>query len=134
MVGVLAQQIGWVAISGNTLEFNKDKAEDDFTIYRKINDDLKVSHRVNIDFVKLQYRYQLYKTETDEVMQVILDKSDYIMREVVAQLEFFLQDFIGAKYVITCAMGTDALFLPMNPYLDGAEIAYMSQKVMEIAG
>jgi len=33
MVGVPARQIGWVGISGNTLEFKEDKAEDEFAIY-----------------------------------------------------------------------------------------------------
>jgi len=33
MVGVPAKQIGWVGISGNTLEFKEDRAEDEFGIY-----------------------------------------------------------------------------------------------------
>jgi UDP-2-acetamido-3-amino-2,3-dideoxy-glucuronate N-acetyltransferase len=45
MVGVPAKQIGWVGISGNTLEFNNDKAEDEFAMYDIINDDLKVSKK-----------------------------------------------------------------------------------------
>jgi len=68
---------------------------------------------VNIDFAKLQYQYQLYKTEIDEAMQAVLDKSNYIMGEEVLQLENALQDFTGAKHAITCASGTDALLLAM---------------------
>ncbi len=45
MVGVPAKQIGWVGISGNTLKFNDDKAEDEFAIYNRVNDMLKVSHQ-----------------------------------------------------------------------------------------
>ena len=45
MVGVPAKQIGWVGISGNTLKFNDDKAEDEFAIYSRVNDMLKVSHK-----------------------------------------------------------------------------------------
>ena len=33
MVGVPAKQIGWVGISGNTLQFNGNKAEDEFAYY-----------------------------------------------------------------------------------------------------
>ena len=33
MVGVPAKQIGWVGISGNTLNFVEDKAEDEFAYY-----------------------------------------------------------------------------------------------------
>ncbi len=68
---------------------------------------------MNIDFAKLQYQYQLYKTEIDEAMQAVLDKSNYIMGEEVAQLESSLQDFTGAKHAITCSSGTDALLLAM---------------------
>ncbi len=32
MVGVPARQIGWVGISGNTLKFREDIAEDEFAI------------------------------------------------------------------------------------------------------
>lgn len=68
---------------------------------------------MTIDFAKLQYQYQLYKTEIDEAIQAVLDKSNYIMGEEVSQLESSLQDFTGAKHAITCASGTDALLLAM---------------------
>jgi UDP-2-acetamido-3-amino-2,3-dideoxy-glucuronate N-acetyltransferase len=43
MVGVPARQIGWVGISGNTLEFDDSgKAEDEFATYILKNDKLKV--------------------------------------------------------------------------------------------
>ena len=45
MVGVPAKQIGWVGISGDTLEFHDDKAEDTFAYYEIINDGLKVSKK-----------------------------------------------------------------------------------------
>lgn len=42
MVGVPAKQIGWVGISGDTLKFWNDKAEDAFAIYELIDNELKV--------------------------------------------------------------------------------------------
>ena len=42
MVGVPAKQIGWVGISGNTLEFKDNIAEDEFAIYELVNDNLKI--------------------------------------------------------------------------------------------
>jgi len=43
MVGVPARQIGWVGISGNTLEFNKENsAKDEFATYILKNDKLEV--------------------------------------------------------------------------------------------
>ncbi len=68
---------------------------------------------MTIDFAKLQYQYQLYKTEIDAAIQAVLGKSNYIMGEEITQLEASLQDFTGAKHAITCASGTDALLLAM---------------------
>lgn len=42
MVGVPAKQIGWVGISGNTLKFVDNRAEDEFAIYKLTDDSLKV--------------------------------------------------------------------------------------------
>lgn len=43
MVGVPARQIGWVGISGDTLKFETNKAEDVFAQYEIIHNDLKVT-------------------------------------------------------------------------------------------
>jgi len=42
MVGVPAKQIGWVGISGNTLVFTNNQAEDEFGIYELVENSLKV--------------------------------------------------------------------------------------------
>ena len=43
MVGVPAKKIGWVGISGNTLEFQDNTAEDEYATYEVVNDELKVT-------------------------------------------------------------------------------------------
>ena len=68
---------------------------------------------MKIDFAKLQYQYQLYKTEIDKAIHGVLDKSNYIMGEEVTQLENALEKFTKASYAITCSSGTDALLLAM---------------------
>jgi len=68
---------------------------------------------MTIDFAKLQYQYQLYKTELDQAIHSVLDKANYIMGEEVEVLEKNLQQFTGAKHAITCSSGTDALLLAM---------------------
>jgi len=68
---------------------------------------------MQIDFAKLQYQYQLYKEELDVAIHHVLDKSNYIMGDEVADLEANLQTFTGAKHAITCSSGTDALLLVM---------------------
>ncbi|MEA3352308.1 MAG: acyltransferase [Campylobacterota bacterium] len=45
MVGVPARQIGWVGISGETLEFKDNKAEDQFAFYEVIDGYLKVNRK-----------------------------------------------------------------------------------------
>jgi len=45
MVGVPARQIGWVGISGNTLQFIGKRAEDAFAHYELMDDHLKVERK-----------------------------------------------------------------------------------------
>jgi UDP-2-acetamido-3-amino-2,3-dideoxy-glucuronate N-acetyltransferase len=45
MVGVPARQIGWVGISGNTLKFKNNKAEDEFAFYEIEENMLKVTKK-----------------------------------------------------------------------------------------
>ncbi len=68
---------------------------------------------MTIDFAKLQYQYQLYKTELDDAIHGVLNKSNYIMGNEVNDLEANLQTFTGAKHAISCSSGTDALLLAM---------------------
>ena len=45
MVGVPARQIGWVGISGDTLDFKENIAEDEFAFYELKNNKLKVTKK-----------------------------------------------------------------------------------------
>jgi len=45
MVGVPAKQIGWVGISGDTLQFSANRAEDVFAYYELIDDHLNVERK-----------------------------------------------------------------------------------------
>ena len=45
MVGVPARRIGWVGISGNTLDFTEGRAEDEFAYYKIIGGKLKVTEK-----------------------------------------------------------------------------------------
>ena len=68
---------------------------------------------MKIDFANLQHQYRLYKADIDANIQAVLNKSNYIMGEEVEQLEQQLAEFTGAKHVIACSNGTDALLLAM---------------------
>lgn len=68
---------------------------------------------MKVDFANLQHQYQLYKAEIDARIHAVLDKSNYIMGEEVAELEQELEKFTGAKHAVTCSNGTDALVLAL---------------------
>jgi UDP-2-acetamido-2-deoxy-ribo-hexuluronate aminotransferase len=62
-----------------------------------------------IEFIDLKTQYQRLKTEIDTGIQRVLDHGQYILGPEVAELEEKLAGFVGAKYCITVANGTDAL-------------------------
>lgn len=62
-----------------------------------------------MEFIDLKTQYQRLKTEIDAGIQRVLDHGQYILGPEVAELEEKLAAFVGAKYCITVANGTDAL-------------------------
>ena len=68
-----------------------------------------------MQFIDLAAQYRALKTKINANIQSVLDSGQFIGGPVVAALEERLADFVGRKYCITCANGTDAL-----------QIAYMA--------
>lgn len=66
-----------------------------------------------MEFRDLGQQYQIHKSEIDRAMQSVLNKTDFIGGSEVEELEQKLADYIGVKYCITCANGTDALQLAL---------------------
>ncbi len=64
-----------------------------------------------MQFRDLGAQYQHLKTEIDAGIQGVLDSSAYILGKPVAELEAQLAEFVGRKYCVSCANGTDALQL-----------------------
>lgn len=62
-----------------------------------------------IDFIDLQSQQSRIKDKIDAGIQRVLSHGQYILGPEVQELEERLADFVGAKYCITCANGTDAL-------------------------
>ncbi len=62
-----------------------------------------------IDFIDLKAQQSRIKAEIDLGIQRVLAHGQYILGPEVAELEEKLATYIGAKYCITCANGTDAL-------------------------
>lgn len=62
-----------------------------------------------IEFIDLKTQQARIKDKIDAGIQRVLAHGQYILGPEVTELEEKLADFVGAKYCITCANGTDAL-------------------------
>ena len=63
--------------------------------------------------VDLQSQYQKIKPEIDVAIQEVLESSAYINGPSVKAFQTNLEKYLGVKYVIPCANGTDALQIAM---------------------
>jgi len=66
-----------------------------------------------MQFIDLKTQYALLKPEIDARIQGVLDAQAFIQGPDVRELETALGEFSGAKRVVTCANGTDALQLAL---------------------
>lgn len=62
-----------------------------------------------IDFIDLKAQQHRIKDKIDAGIQNVLTHGQYILGPEVTELEEKLAAYVGAKYCITCANGTDAL-------------------------
>jgi len=66
-----------------------------------------------MQFIDLKTQYALLKSDIDARIQGVLDAQAFIQGPEVRELESALAAFSGAKRVVTCANGTDALQLAL---------------------
>lgn len=69
---------------------------------------------MKIPFVDLRRQHALLKQEIDEVINDVIDKSAFVRGPYVEQFEQDFKRLSDTKYCISCANGTDALFLCMK--------------------
>ena len=67
-----------------------------------------------MQFRDLHRQYEAMKAEMDEALLGAARSGAYIMGPQVAELEQQLAAYVGVKHCITCANGTDALWLAMR--------------------
>lgn len=67
----------------------------------------------NIQMVDLKSQYDNIRTEVDNAIQEVLDDTAFINGPQVKLFSSELSTYTGAKYVIPCANGTDALQIAM---------------------
>lgn len=66
-----------------------------------------------MQFINLKKQYSVLKEEIDKNIHDVLDSGNYMMGKYVKELEKELAEYVGVKYCITCANGTDALQLAL---------------------
>lgn len=73
-----------------------------------------------MQFRDLKAQYMALKPEIDAGIQSVIDSSAFILGKPVAELENKLAEYVGKKYCISCASGTDALVLSLKAMGIGA--------------
>src|SRR5271157_17633 len=70
-------------------------------------------HRPMIPTVDLKVQYKTIKAEIDEAIAHVLDSGNFILGENVRLFEEEFADYVGAKYGVAAASGTDAIHLAL---------------------
>ncbi|MFQ5534592.1 MAG: DegT/DnrJ/EryC1/StrS family aminotransferase [Sphingomonadales bacterium] len=66
-----------------------------------------------MQFIDLEAQRQRLGRKIDDAVLKVINHGKYIMGPEVAELEVRLSEFCGAKHVITCSSGTDAITMPL---------------------
>lgn len=66
-----------------------------------------------MQFRDLGAQYQALKLEIDASIQMVIDSTGFILGKPVTELENKLAEYVGRKYCVGCANGTDALQLAL---------------------
>ena len=66
-----------------------------------------------MDFTDLAFQQQLIRQNIERNIKTVLDHGQYIMSPEIPALEKQLGQYVGAKYAIACASGTDALLMAL---------------------
>ena len=64
-------------------------------------------------FKDLKAQYTALKNEIDAQIENVIVSSEFILERQVTELEEKLADYVGRKYCVSCASGTDALMLAL---------------------
>lgn len=64
-------------------------------------------------FCDLRSQYEAYKAEMNEAIAGVLEETSFIRGEQVRLLEQELAEYVGVRYCVSCANGTDALVLAL---------------------
>lgn len=69
-----------------------------------------------MDFIDLGRQYEVIKEKVDQGIRHVIETRHFIMGPELLELEDRLAAFVGRRYCLTCASGTDALQIPLMAY------------------
>ncbi len=69
---------------------------------------------MEISFVDLKAQYHSIKTEIDTAIQNVINEIAFIRGKYVQRFEDNYADVYGVKHVISCANGTDAIYITLK--------------------
>jgi dTDP-4-amino-4,6-dideoxygalactose transaminase len=69
---------------------------------------------MNIPFVNLKAQYSKIKTEIDESIKNVIEDTAFIRGEYVEKFEKDFSKVYGVKHVVSCANGTDAIYISLK--------------------
>jgi dTDP-4-amino-4,6-dideoxygalactose transaminase len=69
---------------------------------------------MNIPFVDLESQYQSIKVEIDDAIQSVIEESAFVRGRHVSQFEEEYAREFGIEHCISCASGTDALYITLK--------------------
>ena len=69
-----------------------------------------------MQFRDLKHQYQVLKQNIDQAVLDVMQSGAFIMGQPVKELEAQLAEYVGVKYCLTCANGTDALTLALKAW------------------
>ena len=67
-----------------------------------------------IPLVDLKKQYQLIKTEIDQAMSEVIEKTAFIQGHYVKTFETEFAEMMGVRHCISCANGTDAIYITLK--------------------
>lgn len=73
-----------------------------------------------MEFRDLKKQYQVLKNDIDTTILKVLSNANYISGPQVKESEEQLAEYVGVKYCVTCANGTDALTLALMAWQVGS--------------
>ncbi|CAN5243233.1 DegT/DnrJ/EryC1/StrS family aminotransferase [soil metagenome] len=68
---------------------------------------------MNVPFGNMQVHYQAYKEQIDAAVARVLASGHYILGPELDKFEAEFAQFLGVKYVVGCASGTEAIYLAL---------------------